>query len=53
MSSSYYKGLTTALLKTILFCLLVIPLEHRDNISHKPHLQHEQDVLSICLPTFL
>jgi len=42
-----------ALLKTILYRLLVTPLKSHDNVSHKIHLQQEQDVLSICLPTCL
>lgn len=54
MSSLYYKGLMTALLKTILYTLfLVIPLKRCDNVSHELHLQHEQGVLSVCLLTFL
>lgn len=53
MSGSFYKGLMIALLKTILYCLLVIPLKCCDDVSHKLHLQHEQDVLLTCLPTFL
>lgn len=52
MSSLYYKGLMIALLKRILYSLLVIPLKHCDNVSHELHLQHEQDVLSIWPRTF-
>lgn len=33
MSGLFYKGLMIALLKTILYCLLVIPLKCCDNVA--------------------